>query len=396
MLTRFSGSLVLVLAFAPFVAAQPNPEDGDWRRATEREAPIHTAMNDGAAIQSSITQVSKGTGTLPNDQGQVWREYDISPYTSRVTTTERPEQAVVDWILRETGTEIWFSQPLGLLSASKDKLLVYHTPEMQRLVLDIVDRVSSSHADTHTFGLKMVSIGSPNWRTTALPLLQPVDVKAPGVEAWLLSKENAAVLMGQLRKRTDFRELNSPNLMVHNGQAHTISNLTPKNYVRSVRMRQDLWPGHDMDMGQMQEGYSLQFSPLISVDGNVIDAVIKCQIDQIEKLLPVSVDIPSLAGGTQRVQIQVPQVVSWRLHERFRWPANQVLLLGCGVVATPTGEKMGPLGIPMPTIPGVPLPASNRVDALLFIESKGKATQTTLEANRNAVGDGNPGYHGRY
>jgi hypothetical protein len=395
MLMRFTTTAILTLVFASFFAARSNCQEGDWRRATEREAPIRTAMNDGASIHSPVTQVSKGSGTLPNEQGQVWREYDISPYTSRVTTTERPEQAVIDWILRETGTEVWFSEPLGILSASRDRLRVYHTPEMQRLVLDIVDRFVSSQADVHSFSLRLVSIGNPNWRTSALPLLQPVDVKAPGVEAWLLSKENAAVLIGQLRKRTDFRELNSPNLIVHNGQSHTVSSLTPKNYVRSVRMRQDVWPGHDMEMGQMQEGYTLQFSPLISLDGNVIDAVVKCQIDQIEKLMPVAVDIPSLAGGMQRVQIQVPQVVSWRLHERFRWPANQVLLLGCGVVATPTGEKLGPLGIPMPTIPGVPLPASSRVDALLFIESKGKSSQTQLDNSRTAS-DGNPAYHGRY
>ena len=48
--------------------------------------------------------------------------------------------------------------------------------------------------------------------------------------------------------------------------------------------------------------------------------------------------VPSLAGGLQRVEIQVPQIVSWRLHERFRWPTNQVLLLSCGVVATPPSE----------------------------------------------------------
>jgi hypothetical protein len=395
MLMRSTATAVVVLVCGAFLAARSSGDENDWRRATEREAPIRTAMNDGASIQSSITQVNRGAGTLPNDHGQVWREYDISPYTSRVTTTERPEQAVVDWILRETGTEIWFSQPLGILSASRDRLQVYHTPEMQRLVLDIVDRFVSSQADAHTFSLRLVSIGSPNWRTAALPLLQPVDVKSPGVEAWLLSKENAAVLLGQLRKRTDFRELNSPSLMVHNGQSHTVSNLTPRNYVRSVRMRQDVWPGHDMDMTQIQEGYTLQFSPLISLDSSSIDAVVKCQIDQIERLVPVPVDIPSLAGGMQRVQIQVPQVVSWRLHERFRWPANQVLLLGCGVVATPTGERMGPLGLPMPTIPGVPLPASSRVDALLFIESKGKTNQVTLDPQRTAR-ELTPGYHGRY
>ena len=395
MLMRISPTATWMAMVVGFLTVQAGGDDGDWRRATEREAPIRTAMNDGASIHSNVTQVDRGSGTLPNDQGQVWREYDISPYTSRVTSTERPEQAVVDWILRETGTEVWFSQPLGILSASRDRLQVYHTPEMQRLVLDIVDRFVSSQADAHTFQLRLVSVGNPNWRTAALPLLRPVDVQAPGVEAWLLSKENAAVLIGQLRKRTDFRELNSPSMVVHNGQSHTISNLTPKNYIRSVRMRHDVWPGHDMEMSQMQEGYSLQFSPLISLDGNSIDAVIKCQIDQIEKLVPVAVDVPSMAGGMQRVQIQVPQVVSWRLHERFRWPTNQVLLLGCGVVATPTGERTGPLGLPIPTIPGVPLPTSARVDALLFVESKGKADRSRVDPSRTAS-EATPGYHGRY
>src|SRR4051794_37930626 len=79
-------------------------------------------------------QVSKGSGALPQDKGQVWREYDIRPYTQRVTTTARPEQAIVDWILRETGYEAWHSDPCGVLSANRDVLRVYHTPEMQAVV----------------------------------------------------------------------------------------------------------------------------------------------------------------------------------------------------------------------------------------------------------------------
>ena len=39
--------------------------------------------------------------------------------------------------MRETGTEIWFSEPLGILSASRTTLKVYHTPEMQQIVADV-------------------------------------------------------------------------------------------------------------------------------------------------------------------------------------------------------------------------------------------------------------------
>ena len=195
------------------------------------------ALNESAPAQTPVTLVNKGAGVLPNDQGQIWREYDIRPYTSRVTNTERPEQAIVDWVLRETGTEVWFTEPLGILNASKSTLRVYHTPEMQRLVLDIVDRFVSSQAEAQAISIRLVNIGSPNWRTTAMSLLQPIDVKSAGIEAWIVSKENAAILLAQLRKRTDFREQNAPCLPIPNGQSHTITRMTPRSFVRSVRMR---------------------------------------------------------------------------------------------------------------------------------------------------------------
>jgi hypothetical protein len=338
-----------------------------------------------------ITRVSSGTGDLPREHGQLWREYDISPYTSRVTTTARPEQAIVDWILRETGTEIWFSEPFGLLSASRDTLLVYHTPEMQQLVSEIVDRFVSSRAESYVFGMRLVTIANPNWRSRALSLMRNVSVQSPGVDAWLLSKENAAILISELRKRTDFREHNSPNLVIHNGQSSTITRTRPRNYVHAVMLRENTFPGYEMDMGQIQEGYSLQISPLLSLDERTVDAVVRCHIDQVEKLLPIPVDVPNIGPRRARVQVQVPQMVSWRLHERFRWPTDQVLLLSCGVVATPSAERPNLLGLQnllATTSPG-------RADALLFLESKGEASQTLLEPQRTA-GRSSPNYRGRY
>ena len=263
---------------------------------------------------------------------------------------------------------------------------------MQRLVLDIVDRFVSSQAEAQAISIRLVNIGSPNWRTTAMSLLQPIDVKSAGIEAWIVSKENAAILLAQLRQRTDYREQNASSVPIPNGQSHTITRTTLRTFVRSVRMRPDVWPGHELISGQLQEGYSLQISPLMSLDGNTIDAVIKCEVDQIEKLMSVNVDVPVATGGAQRVQVQVPQVVSFRLHERFRWPANQVLMLGCGVVASPTQERMGPLGLPLPPLP---MTGGGRADALVMIESSGKASQTLLEAKQDFLA-GQPSSNGRY
>ena len=187
-----------------------------FRPADEGRAPAAAVVPAPASSDagSSAVRVTKGTGVLPHDHGQQWRQYDIRPYTSRISTTARPEQAVVDWILRETGTEVWFTEPLGMLNASRDTLTVYHTAEMQQLVQDVVDRFVSSQAESQAFGLHLVTVTSPNWRSPAMGLMRPVAVQSPGVEAWLVSKENAVLLINELRRRTDFREHNSPNVVI--------------------------------------------------------------------------------------------------------------------------------------------------------------------------------------
>ena len=203
-----------------------NPAD----RSNSTLPPISVA--DRAREPASRSR--RDSASLPNDAGQVWREYDISPYTARVTTTKRPEQAIIDWILRDTGYEAWHTEPLGILSAGNRTLRVYHTPEMQKIVADVVERFTSSEAATYTFSMRVVTLDSPNWRTTAQRLLRPVPVQTPGVNAWLLPKENAAILLGEFRRRSDYREHSSPYLMVNNGQSTVVSAMRGRPYVRDV------------------------------------------------------------------------------------------------------------------------------------------------------------------
>jgi hypothetical protein len=376
-LSRASYLSLLVSWCIAAQAQEPSapPAAGPEQPAAERTVSTPKTASRAPATWSD-SRGSKGLGTLPSQQGQMWQEYDIKEYTTRVTTTARPEQAIIDWILRETGTEVWFAEPLGVLSADRETLRVYHTPEMQELIRDVVDRFAKGSSQPHAFGLRLVTVGNPNWRAKAMTLMQSVAVQSPGVDAWLLSKENAAMLLSELRNRADFQEHNAPNVAIFNGQSQTISRLRPRNYVRTLQFTNSA-VGYELETAQIQEGYSLQVSPLFSLDGRTIDAVIKCHIDQVEKLIPIPIELPG--GKRQAVQIQVPQLVSWRLHERFRWPADNVLLLSCGVVATPTDHQA--TSRPLPLLSGM-LP--QRADALLFLEAKGTANQAQVEASRTA------------
>lgn len=340
--------------------------------AATSAAPAPEVSAAPAEPRRPLAQVSSGSGTLPNQHGQLWREYDISPYTLRVTSTNRPEQAIVDWILRETGYEAWHSEPVAILSATPRKLIVYHTPEVQQIVADIVDRFVSTEADTHAFSLHVITLDHPNWRARAHGLLVPVQVQTPGVQAWLLERESAALVLAEMRRRTDYREHSSPELLVNNGQAAVVSATRGRSYITNVVARGEVWPGFEPQVAQIDEGYSLEFSPLLSVDGKTIDATIKCNVDQVEKLVPVILDVATPVAPRQRTKIEVPQMTSFRFHERFRWPADKVLLVSMGVVPLPVPSDGRSL------VPGVPLPlpaAPPRADLLVFVESKGKTGQ---------------------
>jgi hypothetical protein len=217
--------------------------------------------------------------------------------------------------------------------------------------------------------MRMVTLESPNWRSWAYSRLESVPVQTPGVEAWLVSKEDAAVLIAELRKRPDFREHNSPNELLQNARTHEIARMHPLAYVKSISSHADVFGAalHTPVMGQVEQGFKLQISPLLSADERTVDAVLKAETRQVEKLASVAVNLPT-AKGQRTASIQIPQTSSWRLHERFRWPVDRVLLISCGVVAAPTPDRAGGQGFLGGLVSRAP-----RVEALLFLEAKGKS-----------------------
>ncbi len=341
-----------------------------------------------ASPRQPVTRVTSGNGSLPNEGGQLYREYDISPYTARITTTKRPEQAIVDWILRETGYETWHSDPLAILSAGPRTLRVYHTPQVQSAVGEIVDRFNSTDSEAQAFSLRVITVDSPNWRVRVQRLLSPVPVQTPGAQAWLLEKEAAAVLLTELRRRSDYREHNSPQLLVNHGQPTVVSATRGRNYIRDVKIRADAWPGFEPETAIVDEGFTLEFTPLLSLDGKTVDAAIRCDIDQVERMVPVTLNVPTSVAPRQSTKIEVPQMVHVRFHERFRWQADRILVVGMGIVPVPVPSD------PKSIVPGLPLPITSgppRADLLLLVESRGKAAPPAPQ-----VTNGNPSPAGYY
>ena len=323
-------------------------------------------------------------GQLPREAGQEYREYDLSRYCQSIKKADHPQQAIVDWVLRETGTDVWFGKPFGFLSADAQRLKVYHTPSMQGIVKTMVDRFVNGPTDPQLIKLKLMTVSSPNWRSRALPLLQDVQVQSQGVQAWLMTKENAAVLASMLKARNDAKTIQDLRFPIYNGQSQRFEQLKGRNYVRTVRQTNNVWPPYEPRMGEVMEGYQLEVSPLLMSDGVELECMIRANIDQVDKLVPVELDLPLPNGQSQRMRIEVPQVVSWRLHERFRWDSKMVLLLSCGVVASPDRPSNA---LPILNLNRLVGNTPGRADALMFVEFGGRASEGLPEATPMVAGD---------
>lgn len=365
-------------------------------------APAAGSAAAASAAPGSTLKTQRGGGggvpNLPSDAGQYWETYDLRPYTKELTTVDRPHQAVIDWILRDTGTDAWFTDPFGFINADRNTLRVYHNEQMQQLVRQAYERFVNGTTTPQMFGLRLIAINNPNWRTRGHTLLRSVPAQSPGVQAFLASKENNALLMAMLRGRSDFKELASVTITTHNGQPQVLEQLRTRNFVREFQPAANSWPPYLPVTGEIQEGYRLQMSPLLSLDKQSIDLVIKCHIDQVERFSGVTLDLPLPGGQMHSGQIQVPQLASWRLHERFRWPADEVLILSCGVVASPQPTNSNTLLGQGSTLIGLDrlMPAGDRADALLVIEYLGDAGRATQAAAATAAAPANPLTRGRY
>ena len=268
---------------------------------------------------------------LPTDAGQVYRTYDIAPFVKQHGAGS--QKHVVDWVLQDTGYASWHGDVAASLSADESQLRCYHTPAMQARVAEIAERFTADAAAPHRFSIRVFGVGSPAWRNDARALLDPIPAATPGVQAWIMAREEAALLVAMLRRRGDCQELPTGPVLAGNGLPAVLAGGRKRPYVQDVVPRPDAWPGWQTLGASCDEGMTLDVQPLLSRDGTAVEAVFRCRIDQIERMAPVALTVPT--PDRRRVQVEVPQLSAVRVGERFRWPANQVLVVGLGLVPWP-------------------------------------------------------------
>jgi hypothetical protein len=308
--------------------------------------PASASIQDSILIASRdsvlgdrIAKISATLEKIPQDNGQIWREYDITPFTQGrklPAGLTPPEQMLIDWILRKTGTARWHTAPFGILTADSEKLYVYHTKEVQLLVADIVDRFVCPQLWNEACTLRIVSTARPDWLNKGHSQLKPIPIATQGVQGWIVEKVMAQNLLQELGRRSDFKELLPPQSLIAHGIQHNVVAKKQRQYLRDVQPNPSALNGYAEDRVTVDEGIGLSITPLAMLDGQHVAATIKLDVVQIERMFTTTVEIATASNPRQRVQIESPQMSSFRLDEVVGFPKNKVLLLDLGTVPLPS------------------------------------------------------------
>ncbi|MDR2169315.1 MAG: hypothetical protein LBP59_04165 [Planctomycetaceae bacterium] len=301
--------------------------------AANGQIPIGTA---DPVLGNRIAKISNQLREIPKDAEQIWREYDITPYTKgrKFLEGSQPEQTIVDWILRQTGAKIWHNAPFGILTVDSDKLYVYNTKNIQLVVADIVDRFVHPAFAHESYSIRVISVSRPDWLVRGRQYLQPIPILSSGVQGWVMEKEGRNLLLQELSKRNDFKEIASQHL-IPNGVAHHVASKQQRRYLRDVQPNPSAANGYAEDWVTIDEGFDVLFIPLAVMDGWRTDAIIKLDVTQINKMIPLQIEAPTTINPRQKIEIETPQVAKFNLDEQIRWPKEKVLLLDLGTIPLP-------------------------------------------------------------
>ncbi|MDR2754135.1 MAG: hypothetical protein LBC20_00375 [Planctomycetaceae bacterium] len=349
------------------LAAAPTTTDQTTTDTTSRLG--QRVRSRDSVLGDRIAKITTDLEKIPKSHDQIWREYDITPYTKgrNFPATTQPEHTIVDWILRQTGIKTWHSSPFGILTADSEKLYVYHTKEVQLVVADIVDRFVNPQFFNESCTIRMISLSRPDWIVKGHQYLRPMWIASPGIQGWILEREGAQALLQELAHRIDFKEIAPPQFLIPNGIAHNVISKKQRTYLRDVQVNSSTLNGYAEDRVTIDEGFSISFVPLSFLDGLDIAATIKLDIIQIEKMIPLMIDAPTATNPRQRIQIEAPQGACFKLDEMIRWPKNKILLLDLGTIPLPNCSEQTE---PQNFFSGLAknMTASSRANVLLFIE----------------------------
>jgi hypothetical protein len=290
--------------------------------------------------------------SLPAEPGQQWRSFDVSRYTGLDHSQPNPQNAIVDWVFRRTGTAPWHGEKVAVLSASRSQIRAYHNAKVLEQTAEVIDRFTNATSDFLSVRVRFVAAVDTRWRYAVYSRLSLVGSGPQGQQIWTLKVEDAAFVLAQMQVYQGFRLLTDQKVEMVNGQTLTVKTSEPRGYTGGMQRESAVGLGYQPKAEQLEEGVTLRLSPLLTFDGDTLDAAIDLTANTVKSLHRTRVIAPREIGPSE-MAIDVPEVVESRLNQTVKgWPVGQTLLISAGIQPGILQSKAGFMNLRIPgTVP---------------------------------------------
>ena len=358
-------------------------DDLDSDPAPKRKRPVKRAAADDSEFSDDPTAGSHDDpGVSPPENfkdeiGHSWKSFDIARYASLAYSPEnpKPQNAIVEWIFRRTGSSLWHGEKIAVLSAGKAQLRAYHNPKVLKVVEEYVERFTKATADVLSVRVRFVAAQDTRWRYAVHGRLKRIGTGPQGQQLWTISPDDANLVRTQMMLYQGFKLLADKTLKMLNGQTLSVETSDVLDFVASTQSDGAAGVGAQPKTDQLKEGAFLRLSPLLTYDGDAVDAAIEFRAATVKRLIRTKV-LAKREVGPADVSIDVPEVVETRLNRTVEnWTLGQTLMISAGITPGILQSKTGFMNL---RVPGT-VPTDTELLVFLDIEPDRKSNRSATK-----------------
>ena len=277
------------------------------------------------------------------------KSFPIGEYTALNNKgTASPQTAILDWIFRLTGPGPWHGEKLAILSASRTQIRAYNTKPILKQVGDVVARFVDAEADVLSVRVRFVAAADPRWRYAAHSRLTSIGSGPQGQQIWHANVADTEFIIAQMQVWQGFKLLGDTKVEALNGQTVRFERTEKKAFTGSVQRDNPVGQGFQPKVDTLEEGVVLRFSPLLSHDGDKLDAAIELTSNVVHRLHPVKILSPREVG-TGELNLDVPEASGTRLDQKINgWPIGEALIISAGIQPGILIDKGGLFNLKIP------------------------------------------------
>ncbi len=312
----------------PIDSPPPRPRGRSTRSRAAGDAPEPDLLDPPVAEAGD----EPPPADFPGEAGRSWRNFNLEKYVDQPHDAARPESAIVEWIFRRTGSATWHGEDLAVLSAGRARLRAYHDAKTLDQVAEMVERFTKAWHDLLSVRIRIVTAADPRWRYAVFSRLTPIATGPEGQQAWTVAADDAAMVWTQMGVYQGFQPLYERRFKMINGQTVLAEVFVNRDYVAGLQRSGAAAAGFEPGPAKLKEGVELRLSPLLTYEGDALDAAIDLKATTVRRLYATKVIAPRQVGPAE-MTVDVPEVSHSRLNQTVQnWPLDRTLVLSAGIV----------------------------------------------------------------